>query len=522
MKKSFIISTLIFLGAFLLASCTKEIEGQSNNNSEVEKEINFVTGINNLSRTVINEGSLRTDFVNQDAIGIFVYEGENAVATNVKYVYDGNKWNPENGDALTSKTGVQYKYYAYYPYKEGLKDPKNISISINADQTEDLTINDFLSAQNTTAAAGADNISLSFSHAFSLVQVGIKDKVAVDVNEILMENVLPSSIIDITTGKTSATSGEAISVKMKKSTEKVEFRAIVPAQTITANNKLLTVKAADGKTYDVISKQNVSYIAGQALQITVNSLTPLPEGNEVTIGGSITDWDKGENPGEGEVSEIPLIQTINELPEVIADTRNFTEESWFKMVQSDTERKRSSFEIIEDNATAWGKAIKLTYNVNNEQINNSWYKATIGYNHTEPMYVTSNTSIYKVTAKVKAEVCDGASTVSTIMFTCKAKSSERYTYSFAASTKPDTFTATTVSKKPTNAGVWEEFIFYIDFNLLSSTIGSGIYGTDDKKFFVDATQEDYSGFDLRIYTNNANQKPVIYISDVKIEQYKNE
>ena len=84
MKKSFIISTLIFLGAFLFASCTKEIEGQSNNNSEVEREINFVTGINNLSRTVINEGSLRTDFVNQDAIGIFVYEGENAVAINVK------------------------------------------------------------------------------------------------------------------------------------------------------------------------------------------------------------------------------------------------------------------------------------------------------------------------------------------------------------------------------------------------------------------------------------------------------
>ena len=337
-----------------------------------------------------------------------------------------------------------------------------------------------------------------------------------------MENVLPSSIIDITTGKTSATSGEAISVKMKKSTEKVEFRAIVPAQTIAANIKLLTVKAADGKTYDVISKQDVSYIAGQALQITVNSLTPLPEGNEVTIGGSITDWDKGENPGEGEVSENPLILTIIELPEVIAETRNFTEESWFKMVQNDTERKRSSFEIIEDNATTWGKAIKLTYNVNNEQINNSWYKATIGYNHTEPMYVTDNISIYKVTAKVKTEVCDGASTASTIMFTCKAKSSERYTYSFAASTKPDTFTATTVSKKPTKAGTWEEFIFYINFKLLSSTIGSGIDGTYNKKFLVDATQEDYSGFDLRIYTNNANLKPVIYISDVKIEQYKNE
>ena len=218
-----------------------------------------------------------------------------------------------------------------------------------------------------------------------------------------------------------------------------------------------------------------------------------------------------------------MIKAIGtELPEVIADTRGFTEESWFKLVKDDVERGKSAFEIVEDNTTTWGKAIKLTYNINNEGINNSWYKATIGYNHAEPMYVTDDTYIYKVTAKVKADVCDGGSTVSTLVFTCKAKSSERYTYSFAASTKPDTFTATTVSKKPASAGTWEEFIFYINFKQLSSTVGSGINGTDDKKFFVDATPEDYSGFDLRVYTNNDKQKPVIYISDLKIEQYKNE
>ena len=212
----------------------------------------------------------------------------------------------------------------------------------------------------------------------------------------------------------------------------------------------------------------------------------------------------------------------SELPEVVADTRNFTEESWFKMVQNDNEKARATFEVVEDNATTWGKAIKLTYNINNEEISNSWYKATIGYNHTEPMYVTDDTYIYKVTAKIKADVCDEGSTVSTLLFTCKAKSSDRYTYSFAAGTKPDSFTATYVNKKPASAGAWEEFTFYINFKLLSSTVGSGIDGTDDKKFFVDATPEDYSGFDLRVYTSNSNLKPVIYISDVKIEQYKNE
>ena len=103
------------------------------------------------------------------------------------------------------------------------------------------------------------------------------------------------------------------------------------------------------------------------------------------------------------------------------------------------------------------------------------------------------------------------------MFTCKAKSSDKYTWSFAASTDPETFTSTLINKTPAKAGEWEDFSFYINFKLVSSTVGSGIDGKD--KYFVDATESDYNGFDLRIYTNNANLKPTIYVSDVKIEQY---
>lgn len=474
MKKSFIISTLIFLGAFLLASCTKEIEGQSNNNSEVEKEINFVTGINNLSRTVINEGSLRTDFVNKDAIGIFVYEGENAVAINVKYVYDGNKWNPENGDALTSKTGVQYKYYAYYPYKEGLKDPKNISISINADQTEDLTINDFLSAQNTTAAAGADNISLSFSHAFSLVQVGIKDKVAVDINEILMENVLPSSIIDITTGKTSATSGEAISVKMKKSTEKVEFRAIVPAQTITANNKLLTVIAADGKTYDVISKQNVSYIAGQALQITVNSLTPLPEGNEVTIGGSIADWDKGEDPGESNIDRvytdlIPLkLKEIQESSFNILTSEptpeNYNESFWF--AENRNENYSTKYYLTTDET--YGNVIKIEY-----KGEGSWYNNFVGYYNPNKNNIIDKDKIYTLSFKAKIDKTENASKSPQIWTCIKLVKENIFCTIESATLENITTTKNLTFKNFTITENWATYSFNFKFSLLGDKSGSG-------------------------------------------------
>lgn len=521
MKKIYKTLILALIGVNCFTSCNKDIEGEYNNDSNKENIINFTTGINSLSRTSIADGNLNTSFTANDSIGIFVYEGDNVVARNIKYVYTGSNWISDN--PLTSKSGVQYKYYAYYPYRNDVTDITAISITVNGDQTAGFSNDDFLTARNENSAAGAENISLNFSHSLSMIQVGIKDGVTADANaSITLGNILPTVTVDVKTGEVSAATGEPVSIKMKKSDQRMEYRAIVPAQTIAAYSKLMTIMA-DGKPYNVNVPTEVSLNKGQALQITVNSLVPLPEGEQVTIGGAINDWGNGENPGNSEITEIPLINAIgSELPEVVADTRNFTEESWFKMVQNDNEKARATFEVVEDNATTWGKAIKLTYNINNEEISNSWYKATIGYNHTEPMYVTDDTYIYKVTAKIKADVCDEGSTVSTLLFTCKAKSSDRYTYSFAAGTKPDSFTATYVNKKPASAGAWEEFTFYINFKLLSSTVGSGIDGTDDKKFFVDATPEDYSGFDLRVYTSNSNLKPVIYISDVKIEQYKNE
>ena len=40
------------------------------------------------------------------------------------------------------------------------------------------------------------------------------------------------------------------------------------------------------------------------------------------------------------------------------------------------------------------------------------------------------------------------------------------------------------------------------------------------KEFIASTPDDYSGFDLRFYTNNPNLTPTIYISDVKMEPYQ--
>ena len=518
MKKSFGLFTLALIGSLSFSSCSNELDTQQGNNNT--REVKFVTGIENLSRTSMEETSTSTFFTAQDAIGVFAYDGDKAVASNIKYVYDGVKWTSDN--AITAQDGVQYKYVAYYPYREGVADPDAISVTVNADQTNGISADDFLTAMNNTSAAGAETVSLQFGHAFSLVQVAISlteespSKAA--ITSVSVEGIQPTATVNAATGEVSELSGDATSIKMEKANGKELFRAVVPAQTLKSGSKILTVTDANGINYDVRYSKEISYKQGKALQMAVTSLTPLPTGEQIKISSTIEDWTGDEiGSDQAAVTEIPLIQpiTAKELTEVVSDTRNFNEESWFKLVQNDNERGNATFEIVDAADTDWGKAAKMTYNIEGEKtfnssngnpsFNNSWYKAVIGYNHNEPVYVTDDTYIYKVTAKIKSELCkDTTATstrISTIMFTCKSKSSERYTCSFAASTNPDKFESTLMNKTPATAGVWEEYTFYINFKLISSTVGSGINGIPDKdgnvKEFIASTPDDYSGFDLR-------------------------
>ena len=145
MKKSFGLLVLAITGGLFFSGCNNELNTQQDNNGTYE--VKFMTDIASLSRTSINDGSTTTSFTTQDAIGIFAYdENDKTVASNIKYVYDGTKWTSDN--AIMAQTGVQYKYCAYYPYKDGITDPTNISVTVNADQSNGISADDFLTAQN--------------------------------------------------------------------------------------------------------------------------------------------------------------------------------------------------------------------------------------------------------------------------------------------------------------------------------------------------------------------------------------
>lgn len=506
--------SLIFAltGALMITACSNEIEEQLAENGKNGQNVKFSIGVENLSRTAIADGTLVTSFEPNDEIGIFAYDGEKLVSSNVKYTYNGSEWTSEN--AIAAQDGVKLSYYAYYPYDASVTDPASIKDTVSADQTAGFGKNDMLSARNTEAAAGATNISLNFAHAMAMVQVSLMEGTTSDANAtVTLQSILPVTSVNAKDGSVTAASGASVGVAMKKAAESLTYRAVVPEQTITAGAKLLTI-VAGGKTFDVTFSKNVSYERGKLLQIKVEALNGLPEGATVTISGEAIDgWIPGEEPEGGETEEVPLIQPVgSELPEVLTDTRSFTQESWFKLMNNDG-KTSATFEIVDDNLTDWGKAIKLTYDETTTP--NGWYRGTIGYHHTEPMYV-EDTYIYKVTAKIKADACDELGTKSKLSFTCKSKdleTTDRYKWSFAMGTSPDACSATLLGVTPQVVGEWESYTFYIDFSKVASTVTS-------KPELVESSPKDYNGFDLRIYTDNKGKKSVIYISDVTMEPYQ--
>lgn len=518
--------SLIFAltGALMITACSNEIEEQLAENGKNGQNVKFSIGVENLSRTAIADGTLVTSFEQNDEIGIFAYDGEKLVSSNVKYTYKGSEWTSEN--AIAAQDGVKLSYYAYYPYDASVTDPASIKDTVSADQTAGFGKNDMLSARNTEAAAGATNISLNFAHAMAMVQVSLMEGTTSDANAtVTLQSILPVTSVNAKDGSVTAASGASVGVAMKKAAESLTYRAVVPEQTIKAGSKLLTI-VAGGKIFDVTFNEDVEYERGKLLQITVKKLNALPDGAEVTIGGAAIDgWTPGENPEGGETEEVPLIQPVgSELPEVVSDTREFKEESWFKLVQNDAERKKATFELVDDNETDWHKAIKLTYDgTSGADVNNAWYKVAIGYNHIEPMYV-QDTYKYKVTAKIKADACDSDGTISKFSFTCKSKDAEtvtdenagekgRYKWSFAMGTNPSSCIATLLGVTPKGVGTWETYTFYIDFSKVASTVTS-------KPELVESSPKDYNGFDLRIYTDNKGKKSVIYVSDVTMEPYQ--
>lgn len=496
-------------GALAMTACSNDMEeplagGDGNGGQEVK----FTVGIENLSRTAIAEGEgvLKTTFVNEDAIGIFAYkEGETEPAyTNVKYTYNGLAWTSEQ--AITSD-GTKLSYYAYYPYMDGVTDPSQLNITVSADQTSGFSKDDVLTAQNTTAEARAENVTLTFNHAFAMVQVGIKSGLTTDTEAtVTLESIRPTAVVNAKDA-TATVSGELTSIKMQKTNaDKWEYRAIVPAQDIASGSKLLTI-VAGGKTYAVTYSsaegKAVSYEAGKALQITVNSLVALPKGNEVTIGGSITDWDAStSDPGEGDVTEVPTESLdLSALEDLDMETL-VTKKGWTNKAEKVTGKGNLWFKRETTNGlVTYAKTEENEISMCSTGASRAyWASNSIGY-HSGLMF--DNTQKYNLTFEAKSKEVSGGSVGVGI-------SNSTDTSLFCISTGDVTISPKTLTDSYQSISIIFDFAKKGD-SASSNTLTTSPTTSDDVK----------DGINIVFYNNNSSEaENTIYVKNIKLEVVK--
>ncbi|MBR1542576.1 MAG: fimbrillin family protein [Bacteroidaceae bacterium] len=93
------------------------------------------------TRTQYNLAAWHTEFASGDEIGVFAYNGTDPVASNIKFTYDGTRWNGE----VTIPYNENYTYFAYYPYAGERNNPP---YTVGTSGTVDSRFSSFISDSN--------------------------------------------------------------------------------------------------------------------------------------------------------------------------------------------------------------------------------------------------------------------------------------------------------------------------------------------------------------------------------------
>ena len=363
----------IFISAVALSAmtaCNKDLNEHPSDNGYVNFSMGIVT--TQSSRTSMADDSHTAAFTANDAVGIFVKDV--ASYSNIKYTTtDGTSW---SGAAIKIPEGTEYTYYAYYPYMENATTSINYSVATNQ-EAEGFIKNDFLYS---TATSSENNVSLSYNHALSLVEVelvdfGVTEGATVEMLDIATDATIDLSAQSITTGTSKA------NITMDALATPLKYRAIIPAQTIAASTPVFKITAA-GKSYNAQYSGEIKFEQGKYLSLTIT----LNENGEpeitINLESNINDWTEGtENDGNSSVEEVivPLILPLgDQLTEVI---KNFDlgSDTWVKYIDKTDYNTVAAFEIQKDETTEWGKYASLQYtSIFGDALSaNSYYKAAL-------------------------------------------------------------------------------------------------------------------------------------------------
>ena len=263
MKRYIKTAYVISFVALALAGCSKTDEFQHNPDSALQ--IESVSGIspfdlmqNQASKAVITGDSLPGDEAAK-GIGLFVtaedgsaYAGHDSGYSNVKYTYNGSKWNTTTPIYLSGSVG---KLYGYFPYNSEANDLRAIPVQSSLNGT------DYLYAEPQTVSHSNKTVSLQMNHALSRLQLTIKKGANFTADAPLSKITLKSTSIDAT-GTLDLTDGTITPSKKSGETGIVELATdgeitaqgiekdilIVPADNTEGKKDIAIFLLIDGKS----------------------------------------------------------------------------------------------------------------------------------------------------------------------------------------------------------------------------------------------------------------------------------
>lgn len=505
MTTNFRLLAMAAVAMLAMNSCVKE--ENLNNGDKKGTPVEFEMGVNSVSRTETPDDGYTTTFVEGDEVGIFVYEGETPVVINAPYkLVAGGKWEAQ-GEVITAEEGKSYKYYAYYPYNAGATDATSVSLTVAGDQTTGYTGSDALMAKSENVEAGTTTVPLQYSHAFALVQVSLKGDLAANDATVTLQNVYPTAALDLVAETVGEASGTLGTIAMKACSTNGEsapfnYRAIVPAQTIAANNGILTT-FSNGKNYKFTYSVDVPYESGKLRQfdVTLGGAT----GNKIEIGQStISDWTDGSAVEGGEGSVGDVVEPINSIVVPITAETQATVGGKYSSTSLLNMENEGWFSRYADN---YGATLTFAENAVTIQMpengSTGWNNCSFGYHANGPLAKVSGE--YKFSCTISGDIgSQGGIMIRT------STDKEAFTIITSDGRK-------TINTFTTNAAT-QVVTFTLDLTQKSSKASSGNITptTEDPEPIISTDDTDLTDIYIYIYNNKANTS--FSVSDIKLER----
>ena len=320
MNKNFIYGVL---SALFLIGCAENIE-----ETVIENEIPI-----NVASTYPVAGTTRaTDngFVEDDAVGVFVVDyntdGTAGVpvlkgnrGSNVKYIYDGAKWNASYQLYWADGAKTPADFYGYYPYDEAMSSVTAYPFAVDENQDSISSrsryeASDLLWAKTEKVYPTEDIVNLSYRHLMAGVTIMLEMGAGFSAAEwndieknVLIESTVLGGTVNLSTGTCTLGNGEAETIRPLLYNG--VWRAVVFPQTIPQGKKLLSI-TVDGQNYSLVKTSATNFMGGKMhnFTITVNRSETTGDYTFALKSDDIVAWVDDPNLHDGLVRQYTVIK----------------------------------------------------------------------------------------------------------------------------------------------------------------------------------------------------------------------